>query len=110
MAAKLIYCNEYLRLFLLFLRFSRRAFSFNSSFCDDVYTSVKMIVFTSRILKNRSLSRPIYKLLRHGYLCIHRPFSKDIAVCMDFERNAGPALAIHCRDFSLNEHHWNSSN
>ena len=50
-----------------------------------------------------------YKLQGHGYLCIHLPFSKDIAVCMDVERNPGPILPIHYRDLSLNEHHWNSS-
>lgn len=109
MAAKRINCYEYFRLFLLFLAFSSGAFTFNCSFCGDVHISVKMIVFTSRILKNKSLFRPVYKLQRHGYLCIHLPFSKDIALCMDVERNPGPTLPIHYRDFSLNEHHWNSS-
>ena len=110
MAAKRISRYEYLRLFLLFLTFSSRAFIFNCSLCGNVYTSVKMIVFTPRILKDKSLSRPIYKLQRHGFLCIHLPFSKDIAVCMDVERNPGQTLSIHYRDFSLNENHWNSSN
>ena len=109
MAAKRIYRYEYLRLFLLFLASSSRAFTFNCLFCGDVYISVKMTVFTSRILKDKSLSRPVYKLQRHGYLCIRLPFSKYTAVCMDLERNAVPTLPIHYRDFSLNEHHWNSS-
>ena len=102
--------NIFVDFSLLFLKFSSQAFTFNCSLCGDVYTSVKMIVFTLWILKDKSLSRPIYKLQRHGYLCIHLLFSKDIAVCMDVERNPGPTRPIHFRDFSLNGNHWNSSN
>ena len=49
MAVKCVSRYEYLPLFLPFVTFSSQAFTFNCLLCDDVYTSVKLIVFTSRI-------------------------------------------------------------
>ena len=101
MAVQCFNHNESLLLFSLFL--SVRVLLL-------VASSVKMVAFTPRISKDKLLSHPIYKLQRHGFMCVHLLFSKDVAVFMDVEWNPGPTLPVHCRDFFLNGKLWNSSN
>lgn len=51
-----------------------------------------MVSFTLRRSKDKSLSHLIYKLQRHGFMCIYLPFSKDVSLCMDVERALGATL------------------
>lgn len=57
-----------------------------------IHSFVKMVSFTLRRSKDKSLSHLIYKLQRHGFMCIYLPFSKDVSLFMDVERDLGATL------------------
>ena len=100
MAAMCVYRCVYLRLFLLFLAFSSRAFIFTWVMMFTLLRS--WLCLLQELSRISGISHPIYKLQRHGHMCFYLPPSKDIAVCMDVERNPGPTLPTHYRGFAFN--------